>query len=84
MGDEAKKKKVEAAKQKIKDLADNHRKAIERLDYWENKGMVNTPKEETMYNVTLDAVGDAVGGVDLREQVLNAFAVEENKKLVRA
>ena len=33
IGDEAKRKKVETAKTKIQDLADNHRKAIERYDF---------------------------------------------------
>ena len=78
-GDEAKRLKVEAAKQKITDLTDNHRRAIERLDFWENKGVGSGQKAEATNSIAADAVGDPVGGDDLRLQVMTALEEEEQR-----
>ena len=69
-GDLVKKAKVEAARQKIHDLEENHRKALERVDQWESKTTMDTNKDDAVGHIGVDAAGEIVEGEDLREQAL--------------
>ena len=54
-GDLVKKAKVEAARQKIHDLEENHRKALERVDQWESKTTMDTNKDDGGVHIGVDA-----------------------------